>query len=83
MALVELRRKGEARNTTGVTSPRRLGLSLFRSVPGLPSAFLLHPAPRASDGHLVLGAPGGRPKGQERLRRKTSLPPPMQRAAEA
>lgn len=67
----------------GVTSPRRLGFSLFRSVPGLLSAFLLHPAPRASDGRLVIGAPGGRAKGQERLRRKTSLPPPMRRAAEA
>ena len=28
MALVALRGKGEARSTTGVTSPRRLGVSL-------------------------------------------------------
>lgn len=43
MALVALQGKGEARSTTGVTSPRRLGVSLSGVCLAcfLPSGFIL------------------------------------------
>lgn len=78
MALVELRRKGEARNMMGLLLPKtgvQPGVCLACCLPSASSCLA-----RASDGRLVLEPWRPRQGAGAAEEKDLSLPPPMRRA---